>query len=106
MATLVTKARPATIAPFKRLVSGHPLTAYFILAFVLSWMPILPLTLSQNAGIGVLAYDLPDVVMYVLLALTTFSGPTLAALIVIGVTEGRAGVKQFFKRFIQWRVGL
>ncbi len=27
-------------------------------------------------------------------------------MIVIGVTEGRAAVKQFFKRFIQWRVGL
>ena len=38
--------------------------------------------------------------------LTVISGPTLAALIVTGVTEGRAGVKQFLKRFIQWRVGL
>jgi len=46
------------------------------------------------------------VLMYVLLALTTFSGPTLAALIVIGVTEGRQSVKQFLRRFIQWRVGL
>jgi membrane protease YdiL (CAAX protease family) len=88
------------------LIIGHPLTAYFILAFILSWIPILPLTLSRNAGIGLLPYDLPDILMYMLLALTTFSGPTLAALIVIGVTEGRAGVKQFFKRFIHWRVGL
>jgi len=104
MATLVTKARPATVSPLKRLLSGHPLSAYFILAFALTWIPILPLTLSRNAGIGLLPYDLPDILMYVLLTLTTFSGPTLAALIVTGATEGRAGVKQFLKRFIQWRV--
>jgi membrane protease YdiL (CAAX protease family) len=106
VATISTTVRPATVSPFKHLVSGHPLTAYFILTFVLSWIPILPLTLSRNAGVGVLHYDLPDVLMYVLLVLVTFSGPTLAALLVIGVTEGRAGMRQFFKRFIQWRVGL
>jgi uncharacterized protein len=106
MATIATTSPGATISPLKRLISGHPLSAYFILAFVLSWIPILPLTLSRNAGIGLLPYDLPDIVMYVLLALTTFSGPTLAAIVVTGITEGRQGEKQFFKRFIQWQVGL
>jgi membrane protease YdiL (CAAX protease family) len=104
MATLVTKARPATVSPLKRLISGHPLTAYFVLAFALTWMPILPLTLSRNAGVGLLPYDLPDTLSMVLFLLTTFSGPTVAALIVTGAAEGRAGVKQFLKRFVQWRV--
>jgi hypothetical protein len=36
--------------------------------------------------------------------LGTFIGPTAAALIVIGVTEGRAGVVRLLKRCIQWRV--
>jgi uncharacterized protein len=106
MATIATTSQGATVSPLKRLISGHPLTAYFVLAFALSWIPILPLTLSRNAGVGLLPYDLPSVLMYVLLVLTTFSGPTLAALTVIGVTEGRAGVKPFLKRFIQWRVRL
>lgn len=106
MATIATTSPGATVSPLKRLISGHPLTAYFVLAFILSWLPVLPLTLSQNAGVGVLPYNLPDVLMYILLALTTISGPTLAAIVVTGVTEGRAGVKQFFKRFIQWRVSL
>src|SRR6476660_4403479 len=104
MATIATTSPRATVSPLKRRISGHPLTAYFVLAFALTWIPILPLTLSLNAGVGLLPYDLPDVLMYVLLVLTTFSGPTLAALMVIGVTEGRAGVKQFLKRFVQWRV--
>jgi uncharacterized protein len=106
MATITTPARHATVAPLKRLIRAHPLIAYFALAFACMWIPVLPLTFSRNAGIGLLPYDLPDLLMYVLLALTTFSGPTLAAMIVIGVTEGRQSVKQFLRRFIQWRVGL
>lgn len=105
MASIATTSPRATVSPLKRLISDHPLTAYFILAFVLSWLPLVPLTLSQNAGVGVLPYDLPNLLMYVLLALTTFSGPTLAAIVVTGITEGRHGLKPFFKRFIQWRVG-
>jgi membrane protease YdiL (CAAX protease family) len=102
-----TEAAPHTLAsPLKRLINQHPLVAYFVLAFAFMWIPVLPVTLSRNAGVGLLPYDLPDLLMNVLLVLTTISGPTLAAVIVIGVTEGRTAVKQFFKRFIQWRVGL
>ena len=88
MATITTTVQPATVSPLKRLIRVHPLVAYFVLAFACMWLPVLPLTLSRNAGIGLLPYDLPDVLMNMLLALTTFSGPTLAAIIVIGVTEG------------------
>jgi uncharacterized protein len=106
MANIATSSPRATVSPLKRLISGHPLTAYFVLAFACMWIPVLPLTLSRNAGIGLLPYDLPSVLMNVLLALTVISGPTLAALLVTGITEGRTGVKQLFKRCIQWRVGL
>jgi uncharacterized protein len=106
MATIATTSQAATVSPLKRLISGHPLVAYFIMAFAFMWIPVLPLTLSRNAGVGLLPYDLPSILMNMLLVLTVISGPTLAALIVTGVTEGRAGVKQFLKRFIQWRVGL
>ena len=106
MATIATTWPGATVSPLKRLISGHPLTAFFMLAFVLSWIPILPLTLSRNAGIALLPYDLPSLLMNMLLGLTVVSGPALAAIIVTGVTEGRAGVKQLLARCIQWRVGL
>ena len=39
----------------------------------------------------------------VLFLLATFIGPTVAALIVTGATEGRAGVRRLLKRFVQWR---
>ena len=78
MVSIATTSPGATDSPLKRLISGHPLTAYFILAFVFSWIPILPLTLSRNVGIGLLPYNLPDIVMYMLLALTIVVGLPLA----------------------------
>jgi membrane protease YdiL (CAAX protease family) len=88
----------------KRLFSRHPLTAYFVLAFGLMWLFALPLALSRNHGSGLLPYDLSETAGNVLFLLATFSGPTVAALIVTGMTEGRAGIKHLLKRIVQWRV--
>jgi hypothetical protein len=33
-------------------------------------------------------------------------GPTLAAFIVTGATEGRAGIRCLLRRYVLWRVGL
>jgi membrane protease YdiL (CAAX protease family) len=106
MATIIMTTRTATSSPLKRLIKAHPLVAYFVMAFAFMWIPVLPLALSRNAGVGLLPYDLPDALQNVLLILTVFSGPTLAAMSVTGVTEGRAGVKQLLKRIVQWRIGL
>jgi membrane protease YdiL (CAAX protease family) len=80
------------------------LTAYFVLAFGLMWLFALPLALSRNHGNGLLDYDLSETAGNVLFLLATFSGPTVAALIVTGMTEGRAGIKRLLKRIVQWRV--
>jgi membrane protease YdiL (CAAX protease family) len=58
----------------------HPLITFFVLAYAFSWWPLpfggfLPL------------------------------GPLVGALIVIAVTEGRAGLRQLGSRMIRWRVG-
>jgi len=37
---------------------------------------------------------------------SVFLGPTLAAFIMTGATEGREGVGRFLRRFVLWRVGL
>jgi uncharacterized protein len=34
-----------------------------------------------------------------------FMGPFLSAFVMTGVTEGRAGVGRFLRRFVLWRVG-
>src|SRR6266498_3719306 len=58
----------------------HPLVAYFVLAYALTWVLIVPIMLSQR-GLGI--FNLPDPLLLALFLLSTFSGPlptaTLAA---------------------------
>jgi membrane protease YdiL (CAAX protease family) len=78
----------------KNLVARNPLVSFFIMAFVFSWIAVTPLLLNPA---------LPAEPFMILGAL---AGPTLSAVIVLAYLEGRAGLKRFFKRYIQWREGI
>ena len=84
-------------------VARHRLSGFFMLAFSISWAFLIADALGAR---GLIAFRLtlsgPG------LALTLFMsyGPTLAALIVAGVTEGKAGIKALLGRVVRWRVGL
>ncbi len=64
-------------------VKEHPLITFFVLTYALSW-GFLPIK-----AFGFLP-----------------AGPLIAALIVIPLTRGRAGLKELGSRMIRWRVGL
>ena len=66
----------------------HPLIAFFVLAYVLTWW-IYPLLRFSP-----------------LLGLFGLFGPALAAIIMAAVTGGKAGVKALLSRVVLWRVGL
>ena len=68
-------------------IKRHPLLAYFVLAYALAWM-LIPLVVSVSVAFGLLA----------------LFGPTIAAITVTGVVEGRSGVRQLLRRAVQWRV--
>jgi uncharacterized protein len=104
MVTFTRTTATPTDSGIKRLIANHPLIAYFVLAFGLMWLFIVPLGFSRSHGSSVLAYDLSEGVGNALYLLGTFIGPTVAALIVTSVTEGRTGVVRLLKRFVQWRV--
>ncbi|MBP2324973.1 membrane protease YdiL (CAAX protease family) [Kibdelosporangium banguiense] len=65
----------------------HRLTAFFVLTFALSWWPwpFYAAGLSPTSFFAV--------------------GPVIAALIVVGVTDGRAGYRELLARMTHWRVG-
>jgi CAAX protease family protein len=68
-------------------VKRHPLVAFFVLAYALTW-PLIPLvSVSPLWGFPALF------------------GPALAALIVAAITDGRAGLRDLLSRLIRWRVG-
>jgi membrane protease YdiL (CAAX protease family) len=66
----------------------HPLIAFFILAYALTWWIYPLLKFSPLLGIPGLF------------------GPALAAMIMAAVTGGRAGLKALLGRTVRWRVGL
>jgi membrane protease YdiL (CAAX protease family) len=70
------------------MVRRHPLIAFFVLAYVLTWW-IYPLLKFSP-----------------LLGLFGLFGPALAAIIMAAATGGKAGVKALLSRVVLWRVGL
>ena len=69
------------------MVKRHPMIAFFVLAYAFSWWPWI------LSALGVI--DNPIVGF----------GPFLAALLVLGLTEGRRGIGALLRRMVQWRVG-
>src|ERR687890_1280445 len=68
------------------LVKRYPIITFFVLAYALSWWGVILYTIN---------HDLPPVASF---------GPFLAALIVLAITHGRAGVLGLLRRMVRWRV--
>jgi uncharacterized protein len=105
MSTITTTSQAATSSPLRRLISGHPLAAYFVIAFAGTWLLTVPILLSKN-GVGLLPFTFSDIGLILVGLLPTVCGPTLAALTVTAATSGKAGVGRFLRRYLQWRVGV
>ena len=80
-------------------VKEYPLVVYFILAYVITWIIVLPVVASAQGFISVPAS------LYALHYLSAY-GPLLAAVIVTTITDGGDGLRELFGRMIKWRVGL
>ncbi len=98
-------AAPPTAAPagLAAAIQGHPLVAYFLIAFAGTWLLFVPILLSPR---GFNLVPLPDAVGFFLFVLSTYAGPFLSACIVTRAVTGAAGLRAWFKRMVQWRAGL
>jgi membrane protease YdiL (CAAX protease family) len=74
------------------------------MAFAFSWIAWSPWVLSEE-GAGLLPFSSP-LLGPVALPIGIFLGPTLAAFIMTGITEGRAGTRRLLRRIVLWWVGL
>src|SRR5688500_4719210 len=101
----IARTQPASTSWLKRFIIPHPLVAYFVLAFAGFWGVQLPMVLSQD-GFGLLPYTVPMLPFMLLFLLSVYAGPLLAAFVVTATESGRAGVRDFLRRFLRWRVGL
>ena len=91
---MATTATPSRTTEMSRTRSVFPLVAFFVLAYALSWLILVP------AGLGLL----PDSAG--ILALLAPFGPAVAAFVVTALTGGRPAVGQLLRRMVQWRVGI
>lgn len=66
----------------RRTVARHPLTSFFVLAYLLSWWPA---PLSEGL---LLSY-----------------GPAIAAVLVLAASRGRTGLAELWSQMRKWRVG-
>jgi membrane protease YdiL (CAAX protease family) len=80
------------IVSFSNRLKQNPVPAFFVLTFVIAWSIWLPL--------GIFAPE------YVLLTLLGAWAPTISAIILIGLSEGWVGIKEFLRKVLRWRVGL
>ncbi|MEU1291262.1 CPBP family intramembrane glutamic endopeptidase [Streptomyces sp. NPDC005840] len=88
-------------------LARHPVTWFFALAFGLSWLAWTPYILSGN-GLGVWHFTFPggglgSQLLGVLPG--AYLGPIASALLVTGVSEGRAGLRAWRRRMTSFRVG-
>ncbi len=77
-------------------MTDHAIAVFVLLAITLSWAYWLPLAIGSRTtepGIGWPTH-LPGLL-----------GPALAAVIVIALTEGRRGLRDFGLRLVRWRIG-
>ena len=104
MSTLTVNPKPALSVSLRNLLASHPFVAFFVLTFAGSWLFFAPMVLGQD-GLGLLAYSVPFWLYVVLFLAASFSGPTVAAFVMTAMLEGKPGLKNFLRRYIQWRVG-
>src|SRR6266508_6178572 len=96
MATSITTPAPTFESPIARLLRRYPLTAFFLLAYALSWPYMIVDALGSH---GLLPFRLP-----MLLWIPGGYGPTFAALIVTGTLDGKTGMRALLGRLLLWRV--
>jgi hypothetical protein len=87
---VVSRATPASRSGLKQWVTRHPVVAYLILAYAVSWSIFLIPLLSKE-GIGLLAFDAPPVEVFILLV--SLVGLAGSAFAVTAMVDGRAGVR-------------
>ncbi|HKP04624.1 MAG TPA: type II CAAX endopeptidase family protein [Chthoniobacterales bacterium] len=79
---------PHHIHKVKAFLNRHKLSAFFTLAYLLSWYPwIIALARGRNTGPNPL-------------------GPLVAGIVITAVAYGRPGLREYFSRIVRWRVGL
>ncbi len=90
-----------TLTNEKSFIKRFPLAAFFLTAYLGTWLVISPLVFDSVGWV-----DIPDALGIILFILSTFAGPFFAAFYVTGKLDGKEGKKKLWRRMFQMRAGL
>jgi membrane protease YdiL (CAAX protease family) len=83
-------------------IKRHPVLAYYVLAFVISWGGVLIL----GAPYGMPTSNVQFQKVWPIVFIPYFLGPSLASLLLTGIIDGRVGFRALWFRLLRWRVGV
>lgn len=86
-----TSSTPAPTGGLTRRVTAHPLAAFFVITFTITW--VWELLVFGLLDLEFVPWSIPG----------TF-GPAVAAVVVTGMLDGKSGVRAFLRRLVLWRV--
>src|SRR5215211_1527736 len=85
----------------KAFIKSHPVLSYFVLAFAISWGGILPII----GGVGAIPGTAEETTeLFPAVYLVTVAGPSLAGLLLTGLTGGWTAFRELGSRLLKWRV--
>jgi membrane protease YdiL (CAAX protease family) len=84
----------------KAFITKHPVATYFVLTLAISWGGFV---LAIGPG-GLASTDWQAEPRFVWAIALMLAGPTAAGLLVTGIVDGRAGLRDILLRLLKWRV--
>ena len=84
--------------------AGRQALAYFALTFLISWAGALMVVGIGHGSIPATPEQLDPLLPYAGLAM--LAGPVIAGPLLIGIFDGKAGLREFRSRLLRWRVAL
>jgi CAAX protease family protein len=106
MSTATESPQPTIHSILRRLVARHPVAAFLIMLYVITWVIFLPVVL-QGRGLLALPIDLSEGLAFnAVVAIASILGVALPAFLVSAATGGKEGVQDLLRRSLKWRVGV
>ena len=85
----------------EKIIKRHPLTGYFVLTFLISWLGSFLI-----GGPEFLRGEILDFDTVMLMSIPILAGPSLSGILMIYFTDGKHGLSTLFSSMKTWRIGV